>query len=132
MAKTVELMVSEAKRRIRNATPEEVADDVLAGGLVVVDVREPDEFEQGHIPGAVNIPRGWLEFRADPTCPAYDQRIAPDGRLLVTCAIGGRSALAAAALQELDYANVTNLEFGFEGWRKAGYPIRQPAGAPVA
>jgi rhodanese-related sulfurtransferase len=132
MSKTVEQLVGEAKRRIRSATPDEVADTVLSGELVVVDVREPDEFEKGHIPGAVNIPRGWLEFKADPTWRAYDERIAPDKPLLVYCTIGGRSALAAAALQELAYANVTNLENGFEAWKNAGYPVKRPEAAPVA
>jgi rhodanese-related sulfurtransferase len=131
MPKTVEQLVGEAKRRIRSATPDEVADTVLSGELVVVDVREPDEFEKGHIPGAVNIPRGWLEFKADPTCPAYDERIAADQPLLVYCTIGGRSALAAAALQELDYANVTSLEGGFEAWKDAGHPVKRPEPTPV-
>jgi rhodanese-related sulfurtransferase len=127
MPKTVEQLVKEAKRRIRSAPADEVADTVLSGEFVVVDVREPDEFEQGHIPGALNMPRGWLEFKADPTCPAYDERIAPDRPILVNCIIGGRSALAAAALHELGYANVTNLEDGFEAWKSAGYPITTPA-----
>lgn len=131
MPKTVERLVDEAMRRIRSATPDEVAAMVLSGELVVVDVREPDEFEKGHIPGAVNIPRGWLEFKADPTSPAYDERIAADKPLLVYCTIGGRSALATAALQELDYANVTNLEDGFEAWKDADYPVERTRAAPV-
>lgn len=122
MPKTVEQLVDEARSRIRSAPPGELADKVLSGAVVVLDVREPDEFEHGHIPGAANIPRGWLEFKADPACQAYDERIAPDRRLLVYCAIGGRSALAAAALQELEYVDVTNLEGGFEAWKDAGYP----------
>ena len=131
MPKTVEQLVGEAERRIRSATPDDVANAVLSGELVVVDVREPDEFESGHIPGAVNIPRGWLEFKADRTCPTYDEQIAPDRPLLITCTIGGRSALAAVALQELDYADVTNLEGGFEAWKDAGYPVTRPEAAPV-
>jgi rhodanese-related sulfurtransferase len=132
MPKTVEQLVEKARRQIRNATADEVADTVLSGELVVVDVREHDEFERGYIPGAVNIPRGWLEFKADPACPAYDERIAPDKPVLFYCTIGGRSALAAAALQEIDYANVTNLEAGFEAWKSAGYPVKRPDAAPVA
>lgn len=131
MPKTVEQLVGIAERRIRSATADDIADSVLSGEIVVVDVREPDEFEQGHIPGAVNIPRGWLEFKADPTCPAYDERIGPDKPILIYCPFGGRSALATAALQELEYANVTNLEGGLEAWKNAGYPVERLEGAPV-
>jgi rhodanese-related sulfurtransferase len=131
MPKTVEQLLREAKRRIRNATPDEVADTVLSGELTVVDVREPEEFERGHIPGALNIPRGWLELRADPTWRAHDERLAPDKPVLVYCTVGPRSILAAAAIHELGYANVTNLEEGLVAWEKAGYPVMQPEGAPV-
>jgi rhodanese-related sulfurtransferase len=131
MPRTVEDLVDEAKRHIRSVSPDAIADKVLSGELVVVDVREPDEFAQGHIPGAIHIPRGWLEFKADPSCPAYDERIARDTPVLVYCPFGGRSALAAAALQELEYTNVTNLEGGLAAWQDAGYAITPPEAAPV-
>lgn len=123
MPRTVEQLVADAKRRVRSAGPDEVAEAILAGRALVVDVREPDEFERGRIPGSVNVPRGWLEFRADPACPVHDERLAPERPLVVCCAIGGRSALAAAALEELGYAEVTNLEGGFEAWKAAGYTV---------
>lgn len=131
MPKTVEQLVDEAKRRILSATPGDVVDAVLAGEVLVVDVVEPDEFEAAHIPGAVNIPRGWLEFKADPTCPVYDERIAPDKPVLLSCTIGGRSALAAVALLELGYEDVTHLKGGFEAWKSTGYPVERPEAVPV-
>lgn len=132
MPRTVEQLVEEARHRIRNATPDEVAGAVLSGKLVVVDVRESDEFESGHISGAINIPRGWLEFKADRTCPAYDERLERDKPILVYCPFGGRSALATAALKELGYANVMNLAGGLDAWTRSGYPVEQPEAAPVA
>jgi rhodanese-related sulfurtransferase len=131
MAKTVEQLLSEARRRIRNATPDEVADAVLSGELLVLDVREPEEFEQGHLPGALNIPRGWLELRADPSWRAHDERLTPDEPVLVYCTVGPRSILAAATLRELGYTNVANLDEGLVAWKNAGYPVIQPEGAPV-
>jgi rhodanese-related sulfurtransferase len=131
MAKTVEQLLSEARRRIRNATPDEVADTVLSGELLVLDVREPEEFEQGHLPGALNIPRGWLELRADPTWRAHDERLAPDKPVLVYCTVGPRSILAGAALRGLGYTSVTNLDEGLVAWKNAGYPVTQPEGAPA-
>jgi rhodanese-related sulfurtransferase len=131
MPKTVYQLLEEATRRIRSATPDEVADAVLAGEFVVVDVREPSEFESGHIPGAINIPRGWLELKADPTWRAYDARLGPEKTVLVYCTVGPRSVLAAAALQELGYADVTDLDKGLVGWENAGYPVRRPEDVPV-
>jgi rhodanese-related sulfurtransferase len=131
MPKTVEQLLRDAKRRIRNARPDEVADKVLSGELLVLDVREPEEFEQGHLPGALNIPRGWLELRSDPTWRAHDERLVPDKSVLVYCTVGPRSILAAAALRELGYANVTNLDEGLVAWKNAGYPVTQPEGAPA-
>lgn len=95
--------------------------------LVLVDVREPAEFESGHLPGAVNIPRGVLEFQVEAhpavacaTDPALSVRERP---LVVYCRTGGRSALAAENLQKLGFARVRSLAGGITAWRDGGHPV---------
>jgi sulfur-carrier protein adenylyltransferase/sulfurtransferase len=87
---------------------------------VVVDVREQDEVEQGIIPGAVHIPRGYLELRIEDRVPDRD---AP---IVVTCASGIRSALAAETLTQMGYTNVQNLKGGFGAWKEAGLDFVVP------
>ena len=123
LKKTSEQMVEEARRRITSVTPDEVAEVVASGQVLVVDVREREEWDQGHIPQAIHVPRGELEFRADPASPLADPRLHPGRRILVHCALGKRSALATATLQEMGYEGVLNLEGGFEAWKEAGYPV---------
>ena len=84
---------------------------------VILDVREPNEFRAGHVPGAVNVPRGLLEFQVSGKVP--DKSTA----LLVYCKTGGRGALAGQTLQNMGYKNVTNMDGGWVGWEKAGYPV---------
>ncbi len=118
MAKSYEDLVAEARREIRQVSPEEVHEALRSGeGVVVVDVREPDEWEQGHIPGARHIPRGVLEYRAASDLPDREARI------VVHCAAGGRGALAARTLQEMGYTNVANMEGGLGAWQEKGYEL---------
>ncbi len=93
-----------------------------AGDPVVVDVREQDEWDEGHIPGAVHIPRGYLESRIE--------RAAPDpGRpIVVYCSAGNRSAFAAKTLAELGYDDVVSLAGGFTDWKRNGFPVELQAG----
>jgi molybdopterin/thiamine biosynthesis adenylyltransferase/rhodanese-related sulfurtransferase len=86
----------------------------------LIDVREPDEAAQGIIPGAVHIPRGFLEQRIERTVPDRDTPV------VVYCAGGTRSAFAARSLDELGYRNVRSLAGGFTGWKRAGLPWEQP------
>ncbi len=88
----------------------------LAQGALPLDVREPDEVAQGHLPGALAIPRGFLEARIETTVPDKTQP------LLVYCAGGARSAFAAKTLQELGYQRVVSLAGGFAAWKAAGLP----------
>jgi molybdopterin/thiamine biosynthesis adenylyltransferase/rhodanese-related sulfurtransferase len=88
----------------------------LATGALPLDVREPDEVAQGHLPGALTIPRGFLEARIETTVPDKTQP------LLVYCAGGARSAFAAKTLQELGYQRVVSLAGGFAAWKAAGLP----------
>ncbi len=92
------------------------AQDQLARGALPLDVREPDEVEQGHLPGALAIPRGFLEARIEAAVP---DKARP---LLVYCAGGARSAFAAKTLQDLGYQQVVSLAGGFAAWKAAGLP----------
>lgn len=126
--KTVQDLVAAAKGRIREIDHAEF-DALRAQGAPLVDVREPGEFAEGRIPGAVNIPRGVLEFEVDGhpavNClkdPALSHRGAP---VIVSCRSGARSALAAAALKDLGFAEPVSLAGGFMGWANAGKPIER-------
>jgi len=117
-------LVAAARGRIENLGDEELAAELGSDDVVLVDVREQSEREQsGAIPGAVHIPRGMLEFRADPTLPAHRNELDPASRLVLYCAVGGRSALAAAALRDMGFPDVAHLDGGFERWRQARRPV---------
>lgn len=122
MPKSAADLVAEAKQRVENLTPDDVERE-LAGGAVVVDLRETEELAGGRIPGAVHVPRGMLEFRADPSSPYHDAALDPSARVILHCAAGGRSALAAATLKEMGYDNVAHLDGGFGAWQGAGKPV---------
>ncbi len=132
MAKTAADMVAEAKGRVENLTVPQVAAEVAAGALLV-DLREPAErSEHGVISGALAAPRGMLEFWADPTSPYHRAEFDPARRVILHCASGGRSALAADALQQMGYGNVAHLDGGFTVWKAAGQPVAaadDPTGA---
>lgn len=119
-------MVAEAKQRIENLSVEEAARELDGGDALFVDIREPDERAQsGTIPGAVEAPRGMLEFWADPTSPYHRDEFHPDKRIILQCASGGRSALAAATLQDLGYSRVAHMDGGFKAWKDAGRPVNE-------
>ncbi|HEX6550272.1 MAG TPA: rhodanese-like domain-containing protein [Gammaproteobacteria bacterium] len=112
-------LVSQAKSRIREITAQELSGQL--GKVTIIDVREPEEFLAGHLPGAINIPRGLLEFRVD-NHPIVCER---NCTIVLQCQSGGRSALATVAMQELGYKNVTNLAGGFAAWSAAGLPVER-------
>ena len=117
-------MVAEAKQQVENLTPEQVAAELQRGDVVVVDLRESEERQQhGSIPGALAAPRGMLEFYADPTSPYHKPELDPERRVILHCASGGRSALAAQTLSEMGYANVAHLDGGMNAWKAAGQPV---------
>lgn len=119
-------MVAAAKERIENLSPEETHREVTEGDAVLVDIREPGERAQnGYIDGAVEAPRGMLEFWADPTSPYHRQEFDPDKRIILHCASGGRSALAASMLEELGYQRVAHMDGGIKAWHDAGMPLQQ-------
>ncbi|MGB1376750.1 MAG: molybdopterin-synthase adenylyltransferase MoeB, partial [Miltoncostaeaceae bacterium] len=101
--------------------PSEVAPRVAEGaGPLIIDVRETGEWDQGHLPGAVHIPRGFLESRV--AAVAHDL----DHELLISCASGQRSLLAAVTLRDMGYTNVSNLAGGFARWKQNNHPVEVP------
>ena len=98
MTKTAMQMIGEARAQVGTVAPKEAADE-LDAGAVFVDVREPEEWQHGHIDGSVPAPRGLLEFFADPTSPRHKDQLDPDRRTIVLCASGARASLAALTLK---------------------------------
>jgi glyoxylase-like metal-dependent hydrolase (beta-lactamase superfamily II)/rhodanese-related sulfurtransferase len=125
---SVQDLIREAKAQIAEIDPATARQRVDNGKTIIVDVREPDEFEAGHLPRAINVPRGVLEFRLA-TTPELGNPQAP---LLVYCRSGGRAAMAALNLQRLGYTQVESLAGGYEAWQAAGsvQPAQATATAP--
>ena len=119
--KTAHDLVAAAKARVQEIPLTEAEQAILAAD-VLVDVREADEFTAGHVPGAVHISRGLLEFKfsANPALQARDLNI------LLYCKTSGRAALAAAVLQDMGYLNVRSVAGGFDAWAAAGKPVAKP------
>ena len=114
--------VAAAKAAVPSITPE--AADAMRGrdDVLVLDVRDPSEVAAtGKVAGAINVSRGMLEFKADPSSPYYDPVFDPAKTVIVYCASGGRSALAGHILQDLGFKSVHNLG-GFKDWAAAGLP----------
>jgi rhodanese-related sulfurtransferase len=117
--------VSEAKQRVENLSVEEAAREVERGALLV-DLRESEERrEHGAIPGAVHMPRGMLEFYADSTLPYHRPELERERRIVLHCASGGRSALAADLLRDMGYTNVAHMDGGMKAWVATGRPVER-------
>ena len=117
---------SAAKAGIENLSPAEVKLELEQKEVLLVDLREPHETSDGVIAGAVHVPRGMLEFHADPTTPYHIKAFDRGRRVILYCASGGRSALAARTLQELGYSDVAHLAGGIKAWREAGQRVEPP------
>ena len=111
-------LLNEAKSHIREVTPADVVD--LVGTATFLDVREPDEYEQGTVPGAIHIPRGHLEFQVE------GRLLEKDAQIVVYCAGGVRSAFAAKTLLDLGYSDVVSVDGGFNRWKDEGRPWITP------
>jgi molybdopterin/thiamine biosynthesis adenylyltransferase/rhodanese-related sulfurtransferase len=114
-------LLRDTKARIREVDPAGAADAIGHPGVVVLDVREPDEYEQGALPGAVHIPRGHLESQVEGKVPDHDRPV------VVYCAGGTRSAFAADTLTQLGYTDVVSMAGGFNKWKDEGRPWSVPA-----
>ena len=115
-------LIGEALAEVSSISVDEALALVDGGDAVFVDVRERAEHDAGAIAGAVAAPRGFLEFIADPTTPMHNAALSSGKRLVIYCASGGRSALAAKTLQDMGYSEVANLTGGFQAWTEAGGP----------
>ena len=130
MTKSAKDLVAEAKSQIENLSPDQVAEELKSGNATLIDVREPEESQvTGSIAGAVNAPRGMLEFYADPSQPYHKEEFDPERRIILHCASGGRSALGAARLREMGYTDVAHLDGGIKAWQEAGQPTQGAAKA---
>jgi len=123
----VKEMVQEALANVEGISAQDVKERLDSGDVdLVIDVREPKEWEGGHVPGSINVPRGMLELRADPESPATDPALSAkkDARVIVYClkAPGARSVLAAQTLGNMGYSNVAAMRGGLEEWRAEGLP----------
>lgn len=119
--KTAHDLVAAAKATVKEITPDE-AEQAIRDADVLIDVREEQEFANGHLPGAVHMSRGMLEFKmsANPALAARDVGI------VLYCKTSGRAALAARALAEMGYLNVQSIAGGIDAWQSAGKPVVKP------
>ena len=119
--KTAHDFVEDAKQQIEEISPEQ-AEGAIKQADLLLDVRDGDEYRAGHIPGAVNISRGMLEFKFsnDPTLENRDMKI------VLYCKTSGRAALSAKALKEMGYRNVQSIAGGFDAWLEADKPTAKP------
>lgn len=111
-----EKLVAEAKRNITEISPQDAAAKLESSEAVIVDVREQDEWDEAHIPGAIHLSRGTIELDIEEKVPDTDAMI------ICHCGGGGRSALATESLQKMGYKNVRSMAGGFKAWKAAGLP----------
>jgi rhodanese-related sulfurtransferase len=111
-----EKLVAEAKKNIQEISPPNAALALKRGDALLIDVRDPDEWQEGHIPGAKNFSRGTVELEIEEAAPDLSTPI------ITHCGGGGRSALAAESLQRMGYKNVKSMTGGFKAWKAAGLP----------
>ncbi len=119
--KTAHDLVAQAKSTIHEVALQD-ADAAIQQADMLIDVREADEFAAGHLPGAILVPRGLLEFKLSGT-PALSSR---DLKVVLYCKTSGRAALSAQAMQSMGYLNVTSIAGGYDAWAAAGKPVVKP------
>jgi rhodanese-related sulfurtransferase len=118
--KTVQAMLAEAEAAVPRISPDEAKGLLGRADVLFLDVREPTEVvASGKVRGAVAVPRGLVEFRADPASPMHDAAFDRAKTVVTYCASGGRAALVGKTLKDMGYANVRNLG-GFKGWLDSG------------
>ena len=123
---SINQLVATTKSQIRTVKMPEfkAAFDKKDLGLLI-DVRNENEFEDGFVPGAVNVPRGLIEFRIWKLV-GFPDKTNMNTKMMLYCASGGRCALATKTLQDLGFTNATSVDMRFDDWVKAGYPVAMP------
>ena len=125
MPVTAKDLVAVANAQVPRVTTEQ-AQEMIATGALLLDVRDAPELQaMGRAAGSHHIPRGMLEFRADPASPFHDPELQQDRPVVLHCASGGRAALAGKLLKDMGYSRVYNLG-GFKDWKDAGGPVEEP------
>ena len=120
MAITPMELVAQARALIKEVSPQ-AAWDAMSGDVRVLDVRETSEYEAGRVPGAINIPRGILEFRIGEVA----EFARKDVKIILYCRTGGRAALTTLALNQIGYSNVSSVTGGIVGWEATGLPVEK-------
>lgn len=132
--KSAQQLVAEAKASIQEVTVDELERQLKADNeSIVIDVREPAEFANGHISHAVNLPRGILEFQVASIPQVASASCAPEvaieqlkkGRVYLICRSGGRSALAAQSLQQMGFEDVISVDGGMASWESSGKAMKK-------
>jgi rhodanese-related sulfurtransferase len=115
---TVPKIIKEAKSTISEVTVEDIKNDIDSGkSFILLDVRTAEEFNAGHLPDSINIPRGVIEFLIEKKYPVKETNI------VLYCRTDSRAALCTKTLNAMGYTNARNLNGGFKAWGEAGYPI---------
>ena len=124
MNKGYKQLVAEANANVESIPVAEAMKQIESGEVAFIDIRDLPELERdGKIPGAVHASRGMLEFHADPESPYHKDVFASGKKLLIYCASGGRSALAAQRLQEMGLNDVAHVAGGLKAWKEANGPV---------
>ena len=119
-------LVDEAMAQVTTYSVEQVRARLSEPKVQIVDIRDVRELErEGTVPGALLAPRGMLEFWVDPASPYYRPDLDSGRRLVLYCGSAWRSALAAAALHDMGFHDVTHIEGGFTAWQEAGHPVAE-------
>ena len=116
MSTSFQKLVAEAKKNVTEISPQEAAAKFKSGKAVIIDVRDKDEWDEGHIPGAIHMSRGTIELDVEEKVPD------PNVMIICHCGGGGRGALATESLQKMGYKNVRNMAGGFKAWKAAELP----------
>ena len=128
ITKGCQQLIAEARERIRTLSLAEARAKFDDRQAVFVDIRDIRELErEGMIPGAFHAPRGMLEFWVDPESPYYKEIFGSGKEFVLYCQSAWRSSLATAALQDMGFAPVAQIEGGFKAWKAAGHPVAERA-----